>query len=657
MMTLRQIVPLVLVPAALLLVSDRTSGQPPLLQSFLQRPGTALFHEFVTPGIIASPEVAYHLNQGLANGLSFVPPFHVDMGHIVAPHNARAMFRLAASPAVAGRSATEIDSLRREMQSIAYAHPERLFFWNLMAEWDQSGGRWVGGGRTRYDGLSRNEAHDTFLASYRSRHPDVVKYLEHNVASDPLILTSVTDYSPNVFYAYELGADLCLLERGIDELGDIATGIAFVRGAGSQYNRPWGIDLAPWRTGNNSATRYTADDQLLGGWSASYLRRHYYAAYMSGADMVQTQAVQYLHNDGRRNPLGQTLAEVSHFMLRRHPNPGVPYAPTALLVDHNAGFDPKHGPYNQLDHVWYQDIDFVDGDYMTDRVFKLAFPNHWQHGLAPGAPFADAKGIPDAKQFGDFLARGGDPRPYEVMPTTRWGETLDVLTNRATSATLDRYKVIILTGEIHLDARLRSDLSHWIANGGTLLMNASQVTVGDEVLTGASVQASSSSANAVTWLTNGARSAEANFRYRRLSVGSASPMVVADSGDPLVTMNRVGAGEVWLTTPEFMLSTGRQLLQSSITLLDYLATRTAPATVSGPAIAFHINQTPSGYVVTLINNAGTAWAGSVAIIGSSVSVEDWITDRAVAYSNVSNRTNVSTVVEPWGVRVLAFRQN
>src|SRR5678809_1078162 len=50
--------------------------------------------------------------------------------------------------------------------------------------------------------------------------------------------------APSALDAYEWGADVGLLERGVDELGDVATGIAFMRGAGRQYDRPWGIDLS-----------------------------------------------------------------------------------------------------------------------------------------------------------------------------------------------------------------------------------------------------------------------------------------------------------------------------------------------------------------------------------------------------------------------------
>ena len=90
-----------------------------------------------------------------------------------------------------------------------------------------------------------------------------------------------------------MGADVGLLERGVDELGDVATGIAFMRGAGRQYDRPWGIDLSTWRTAADSATRFDAAGMLTGGWSPSYLRRHMYAAYMAGAHILQIEPTLY----------------------------------------------------------------------------------------------------------------------------------------------------------------------------------------------------------------------------------------------------------------------------------------------------------------------------------------------------------------------------
>jgi glycosyltransferase involved in cell wall biosynthesis len=617
---------------------------------------TSLFHEFVAPRVFETPEVTSHLSIGLANGVTFAPPIDTGMATVTAPFGANVMVRLAATPSVAALPAATLDREYQLFRTIAAANPRRSFFWNLMPEWDQSGGQWVANGRPSYLTKTREEAHSAFLAFYRTQHPELTRYLTRAVATSPLLLTAVTDHSPNTFYTYDIGADVCLLERGIDELGDIATGIAFVRGAGVQYGKAWGIDLAPWRTGTDSATHYDSQDRLLGGWSASYLRRHYYTSYMAGAHLIQTQGSELYTNEGRYSPFGEALAEVADFMLRRHPNPGTPVVPTALLLDHYNGFDPKHGVFNQDDHVWYQDIEYSPGDFMTDQLLRVAFPNHWLHGLAPGAPFAASDGVPDTGRFKTYLASGGDPHPYEPMPTTRWGETINVITNRASRTSLDRYKVIVLTGDVRLDSRLRADLLDWVTKGGTLVMNAMQVSPGDEPMIGAIVQNATATTSASRWLPTLTRTAENTFRFRRVTMLTAGSVAVTDGGDPLVTRNSVGAGEVWLTTPEYMLSSGRRMLHVGIALLDHLAERESDVLVDGPAISYLVNQAPTGTVVTLINNTSTRWTGNVVVAGSARSVSDWVTDKAVPFTSARNLTAVYDVVDPWDVHVIAFDQ-
>jgi hypothetical protein len=285
-----------------------------------------------------------------------------------------------------------------------------------------------------------------------------------------------------------------MLERAIDELGDIATGLAYIRGAGKQYGRPWGIDLSTWRTSANSATSYNAAGVQTGGWSASYLRRQLFAAFMAGAQFLQIEATIYFHQDGRLNPFGQMVKEFGDFALASHPEVGTPAVTTALMMDFNAGFDSKHGPWNQADAVWYQDIPYSEGDYMMNNLLKTAYSNHWLHGTTPGAPFTTPSG------YRQFLAEGGDPRPYEPMPSTRWGDSFDVILNSAGPAVLDQYEVIVLAGSMLIDDSLRARLQSWVEKGGTLVVNSSQVTTADQSLLGVQLSGTIKSGSASRWL-------------------------------------------------------------------------------------------------------------------------------------------------------------
>jgi hypothetical protein len=621
--------------------------------AFAQKAGVAVYHEFFGAGGYKDPQAALHLQLGIANGLMLSPPVESGMLQLTAPYNAGLMLRMAASAVVAGTNESEIERQRAAFGALAAAHPTSDFLWSLMFEWDQSGGQWVLGGRPRYTGLSREAAQERFLAHYSQRHPLLINYLQHPPA-DKVLLTAVTDMTPNVFSTYEMGADLCLLERGNDELGDIATGVAFLRGAASQYGRPWGIDMSTWRGSTNMATRYSEAGVLLGGWSADFIRRNLYASYMAGARLIQTEAATYTFADGRLNPLGVISQDFADFALRRHADIGAPVVTTALLVNPVSGFDTKHGAFNQDNAVWYQDLPYNNGDFMMDNFLRLAYPNHWLQGLAPNAPFANSAGVPNQTQFRAYLAGGGDPRPYEPIPTTRWGDSMNVITTGASLSALDPYKLIIMLGDVKLSARLRADLLSWVRKGGVLLMNSAQIQPEDEVLTGASVQGQNLMASSSKWTGAGSES-EFLYLYSLFQTSSAEVRAVNERGDPLVLRNSLGLGEVWLTTPQYAQSTGHQLLQVSVQLLDQLQARFAPVRVSGAPVQYVVNQSADKLTVTVINNSGTQWSGDIVVPrdSSGVIVREYISDRPVSFSPSGAELTLNARVAPYDVGVFA----
>ena len=440
--------------------------------------------EFYGSRAYTDPAAASNLSNGMATAVSFSPPVDSGMSRFLASRNVNLMLTLAGAALPGGLSADYIETQRAALANLAGSLPNKTVTWNLMNEWDQSGGAWVPQGRPTYAGMTRTGAYAEFFNYYLNTLYPLAAYLQGAPGQRPYSLAAVTDYSQNTFFAYEMGVDLCLLERSIDELADISTGVAFARGAAGQYNRQWGIDISTWRTSNGMATQFDSQGHLLGGWSPSYLKRHYYIAYMSGAQVLRNEATGYYQANGQLNPFGQANKEFADFALRRHPDVGRPAVPAALLIDHVSGFDPKHWVYNQSDAVWYGDIPYSAGDSMINNFLRLAYPNHWLHGLTPGAPFADSAGNPSLAGFQKYLAAGGDPRPYEPMTFTRWGDTFDIITNRASLDTMSRYKAIIVLGGVVIDKNLHDALQAWVEAGGVLVVNTSQVTSSEESLAG-----------------------------------------------------------------------------------------------------------------------------------------------------------------------------
>ena len=609
--------------------------------------------EFHGPLGYTNPDVARNLRNGMANMVALWPPADVGMRNFVVAHDVRLNFRLPGASQVNKESAGSIETQRLAAARICAAQPAKSHLWNLMIEWDQSGGAWVPNGRPQYGALTRSQAHARFVDHYLKQSPPLATYLRQPPAARPCRLAAVTDHSPNAFDAYEMGVDVGLLERGIDELGDIATGIAFMRGAGRQYDRPWGIDLSTWRTAADSATRFDAGGRQTGGWSPSYLRRHMYAAYMAGAHILQIEPTLYYGPGGSAalNPFGSAVKEFADFTLRRHPDVGAPVVPMALMLDAHNGFDPKHGRYNQQSAVWYQDIPYSSGDFMIDNFLKLAYPDHWRHGTTPGPRFSTPVG------YQQFLASGGDPRPYEPMPLTRWGDTFDVVLNTAPAGALRRYKVIVLLGDVVADARLRQDLQSWVRAGGTLVVNVTQATPADEALLGVRLGGASLGGTTSRWLADNTAYPEPPFRYRPVAPVAARVLATAGDGAPLITSNTIGAGQVILTTPEHLQTTARdRLLDVGVRLLDELSRRHAPAVVSGPGAQYMFSAAPGRLVTTIVNNSGVEWSGAITanMPGGVTTVREYTADTAAACARTGSTVTVKGSVPAYDLRIFAI---
>ena len=597
------------------------------------------------------PEAAANVQSRMTNMLAFWPPADAGMSSSIASQLTGFNFYMQGASFVKGDSASAIASQSQAAARICAAAGKDRSLWSLMIEWDQGGGPWVPNGRPKYVGLTRAQAYSQFTGYYLNNAPPLGTYLAQPPAERGCRLASVTDYAPNAFYAFQMGVDVGLMERAIDELGDTSTGLAFMRGAGRLYDRPWGIDISLWRTSADSATDFNSNGRLIGGWSPSYIRRHLYIAYMGGAHIIQIEpAVYYSPGTTQLNPFGQMMKDFANFSLIRHADVGAPVVPMALMLDFNSGFDTKHGLYNQFDGVWYQDIPYSSGDYMINNFLKVAYPNHWLHGTTPNAPFSDSAG------YRSFLASGGDPRPYEPMPTTRWGDTMDVTLNTASLSALNRYKVIVLMGGVVIDARLRPILQSWVQGGGTLVVNASQVTSADEPLLGVKLGGALVSGGASRWAADGTTYNEPSYLYKPVTLSSASVLATTGSA-PLITSNTVGSGRVILTTPDFLQSSARsQLLSIGVHLFDWLNRQVAPAQVSGPPAEYLFNTAPGRLITTVINNSGSTWSGAIkaTIAGSVKAVREYVGDTSSPFTASGSAVTVNAQVAPYDVRVYAI---
>jgi hypothetical protein len=329
----------------------------------------------------------------------------------------------------------------------------------------------------------------------------------------------------------------------------------------------------------------------------------------------------------------------------------------ALMVGYYGGFDPKHWVHCQASAVWYRDIPYSDGDHMLDNFLEVAFPGHRLHGLAPGAPFADAAGAPDPAAFRRWLRAGGDPRPFEPMPSTRWGDNLDVIADNAPAETLRQYRVIALVGDVSLDAPTRDAIRAWVADGGTLVANAEQVTAADEPLLGVRFGAGTGAATRSIWVADGQVYDESPFAFTRVVPTTASVLATDGDREPLATTNRVGRGQVVLTTPLFLQNRAKDgLLRIGTRLFDWLQGLHAGAHVFGAPVEFVVNRAPGKTIVTVVNNSGTAWSGRVLVEApqARVVVREYVDDVDVPHALAGRDVVVTANVPPYDLKVYAF---
>jgi len=378
---------------------------------------------------------------------------------------------------------------------------------------------------------------------------------------------------------------------------------------------------------------------------------------MSGAHVLRSQATIYYKASGQLNPFGRMTKEFADFALRRHTDVGRPRVTTGLLMDHYSGFDTKHWLYNQSDAVWYQDIPYSDGDRMINNFLKLAYPNHWLHGLAPGAPFLDRTGKPDAAAFQSYLARGGDPRPYEPMGTTRYGHSLEVITDRVGLEAMRAYKVIVMLGNVPVDGRLREALRTWVAEGGTLVTSISQSSGLDEAFLGARASTfASRSGNWSTWIADWSTYREATYTYTPLAVTTGTVIAYGESYQPLVTANRVGKGQVILSGAPYLQTGAKdQILTIGTRLFDWLAEQNAVVAIEGEPVEFVVNEAPGRVIVTVVNNSGNEWEGTITVNGGGTvaAVREYVGDSEEGWIGLGGKIRVPGRVPAYDLRIYA----
>jgi hypothetical protein len=377
--------------------------------------------------------------------------------------------------------------------------------------------------------------------------------------------------------------------------------IAFTRGAARQFGSAFLYYHAP--NFGDTATAFTKQQNFAGpdffyhsrygatmGPSLSWYRKSYYLYYMAGASAIYLEQGQdqfFKPGPGdhpfQLNPLGRITDEFMQF-AEKHPDRGTPYTPVAFLLDPAHGFEMTDYPQ------WPFEVSQID---RSDRALRELFGVAYYPGLVVEGEPAIADRQPFvAGVFGDI---------FDVLTAA------DVQGSRSKVQTLlPSYRAVVVGGRIEWSNEWIARLNDYVRNGGTVVLNAAQIKKLPEQFLGVRLLNDTGlSHNAVCLLPdNESESLKGQiFPYEKVELRGATALMKVPSGEPIVTVNKIGKGSVVFVAVPDLLGKDERMTPFAAHLLAHVFADAAPVKVVGD-VEYLINRTANGWVVTLLNNNG-----------------------------------------------------
>ena len=448
--------------------------------------------------------------------------------------------------------------------------------------------------------------------------------------------------------------------------------IAFNRGAARQYGGEFFYYHAP--NFGDSATTFTKEQNFAGpdnffhsrygatmGPSLSWYRKSYFLYYMSGASAIYLeQGFDQFFKPGpgehpfQLNPLGRITEEFVRF-AEKHPDRGDPYTPIAFLLDPAHGWDMTDYPQ------WPFGVSQINkSDRALRELFGAAyFPGPVREGEpASGERQAFVPGV-----FGnifDVLVASSGPGVSSVRHHAQ----------DAGSTSIDSYRGLIVGGRINWANGWAKKLEDYVRNGGTVVLNAAQVKGLSDELLGLRLKGESGEAHNARCLSPGEPPQDLHgqiFRYEKIELKSAQPLITTTLNEPLVTVNKLGRGKVVFIAVPDLLGEDERITPLATHVLAHLAAEATPLKVEGD-VEYLINRNSRGWAVTLFNDSGVfkpqqglaqveRKAKVTATIslraGSILSAAEWTTDQPLTIKKTAGPADVVSVeIAPGGLAVV-----
>jgi len=460
--------------------------------------------------------------------------------------------------------------------------------------------------------------------------------------------------------------------------------IAFTRGAARQFGGAFLYYHAP--NFGDTAMTFTRAQNFAGpdffyhsrygptmGPSLSWYRKSYYLYYMAGASAIYLeQGYDQFFKPGpgehpfQLNPFGRITNEFMRF-AEKHPERGTPFTPVAFLLDPAHGFEMTDYPH------WPFEVSQIDrGDRALRELFGVAYyPGLVLEGepaIADRQPFVPGvfgdifdvltaadetetgrRGDGETRRRGDGPPISGSPRP-------------------SLSASLSYYRAVVAGGRVDWSPEWIKRLDAYVRNGGTLVLNAAQIKNVPEQFSGVRLRNETGEAHNARCLAPGEDAQDLKsqiFRYEKLELKGATALIATMSGEPLVTVNKVGKGNVVFAAVPDLLGEDERITTFAAHMLAHVFADAVPVKVTGD-VEYLINRTANGWVVTMFNNNGvfkpqqgmaqvdrSAYVNvTITLPGQQIqSATEWTSDTALKVE----RGNLNVQIAPGSLAIVELR--
>ena len=219
---------------------------------------------------------------------------------------------------------------------------------------------------------------------------------------------------------------------------------SYIRGAGKQYGVLWFGNASVYnRWGWKSYPTENSDHGPTKGTSLSLLKRLMYSHILYNSAAVGFENGWFVGEE--LAPIGKIQQSAGTWM-ETNGSPGVMMTNVALLDDFHSGWSfPRHLYTDNTYRVW-GNIPYGPGDFLNNNILGMIYPRYQ-----------------DSSYFHDETG---------FLTETPYSDATDCLLSDAPSWLLERYPLIIVSGELKGGMEIKNKLTDYVANGGRLVMTA-----------------------------------------------------------------------------------------------------------------------------------------------------------------------------------------